>query len=100
MKKIIVLFLGVMLLSGCTSKEEKYKKILKEHAKTYYETYMIGAENQDQAEITIEMMKKANEYGGSFELKKLSKCDDATTVTLTLSENKDVVSYDFDLKCD
>lgn len=100
MKKIIVMFLGILLLSGCGNEGKKYEKILKEHSKTYYETYMIGAENQDQAEITIEMMKKANNYGGSFDLSKLAKCDDDTTVILTLSENKDVISYDFDLKCD
>ena len=61
---------------------------------------MIGAENQDQAEITIEMMKTANNYGGNFDLDKLDKCGDKTTVTLTLSENKDIINYDFDLKCD
>ena len=98
MKKIVILFFGIILLSGC-SKEKRYEKILKEYTKIYYETYMIGAENQTQAEVSIGMLKKANEYGSNFDLNKLDKCDDETIVILTLSEKKDIVSYEFDLKC-
>lgn len=99
-KTIVILFLGVILLSGCGNKEEKYKKILKGCAKTYYDKYMSGIDNQNQAEITLEMFKIANEYDGEFDLAKLDKCDDSTTVTLTLNKEKQIVSYNFDLKCD
>jgi len=101
MKKIIVvLFLSTILLSGCGNKEEEYKKVLEDHAKIYYEKYMSGVANQSQAEITIEMLKIANEYGSDFDLDKLNKCEDSTTVILNLNEKKQIISYEFDLKCD
>lgn len=99
-KTIVILFLGVILLSGCGNKEERYKEILEGCAKTYYDKYMSGVDNQNQAEITLEMLKIANQYDGNFDLSELDKCDDSTAVTLTLNKAKQVVSYDFDLKCD
>ena len=100
MKKILaILFLGLILLSGCTNKENKYKEILKDYSKGYYDRYMSGVDNQNQAEITIKMLKIANEYDGEFDLSKLHKCDDSTTIILTLNENKEIINYEFDLKC-
>ena len=100
MKKIIfILFLGVMLLSGCGNKEEKYKQILQDYAKQYYEKYMIGVNNQNQAEVTLEMLKRANEYNAGFDLSELDKCNDLTTIILNLGREKQVISYEFDLKC-
>lgn len=99
-KTIVILFLGIFLLSGCGNKEERYRKILEEHARTYYEKYMSGVENQNQAEITLEMLKKANEYDSNFDLSKVDKCDDSTTITINLNENNEIVGYEYDLKCE
>ena len=100
MKKILVIMVfGVILFSGCANKEDKYKDILKEYSKVYYERYMSGVDNQNQAEISVEMFKVANEYGGEFDLSKLDKCDNETKVTLTLNEKKEIIDYTFDLKC-
>lgn len=98
-KTIIILFLSMILLSGCNDKEEVYKNLLKEHSKVYYEKYMIGVGNQTQAEITIEMLKNANKYDGKFDLSGLSKCDDSTNVVLNLNKEKQIIDYNFNLKC-
>ncbi len=101
MKKIsIILFIGALFLTGCRNKEEEYKEILEGYAKTYYEDYMIGVENQQQVEITIEMLKNANENGARYDLSKLKKCKDSTTVVVDLNEKKEIVKYNYDLKCD
>ena len=72
---------------------------LKEYSKTYYEKYMSGIENMEEAEITLGMLKKANEYDSNFDLTKLEKCDEETTVILTINDEKEVINYKFDLKC-
>lgn len=100
MKKRIGLLIGILLLTGCGNKEPEYKKTLESYAKSYYEKYMANVKNQTQAEITIEMMKKANEYGGNFDLSKLKECSDKTTVFVNVDENGQITSYEYDLKCD
>jgi len=100
MKKIlIILVVGIFLLVGCGNKEEKYKEILRDYAQTYYNEYMSGVDNQIQAEITLGMLKVANEYNDEFDLSKLDKCSDDTTIILNLDEQKNIVSYEFELKC-
>ena len=97
MKKVIILFL-ILILTGCSS-EKQYQEILKQYSKAYYEKYMIGNENIKEAEITLEMLKKANEYGSNFDLSKLDKCDNKTTIILTINGKKEIINYNFDLKC-
>ncbi|MBE6144123.1 MAG: hypothetical protein E7169_00920 [Firmicutes bacterium] len=100
MKKIIIiLFLSVVLLTGCKNKEEEYKNILQDYAKTYYEKHMVGVENQQQAEITLEMLKKANNYGDNYDLSLLKKCDNKTSVTISLNNQKQIINYEYELKC-
>ena len=101
MKKLIgLLIISLFLLSGCISKEEKYKEKLQMYAKIYYEKYMIGVDNQNEAEVTLEMLKRANNYEKSFDLSELDKCNDDTAVILKINENKEIEKYKYDLKCD
>lgn len=101
MKKIVIgLFLCLIFLTGCGNNEKNYKEILQGYAKEYYEKHMIGVDNQQQAVITIEMLKKANEYGDDYDLSKLKKCKDTTSVIINLNDNKEAVSYEYNLKCD
>lgn len=100
MKKVIImLFAGCFLLVGCGNNEEKFQEIFREHGKEYYEKYMSGVNNQTQAEVTLEMLKTANRYNSNFDLSELDKCDDSSKVILTLDENKNVINYEFELKC-
>ena len=98
MKKITIILFLTLILTGCSS-EKQYQEILKQYSKAYYEKYMIGNENIKEAEITLEMLKKANAYGSNFDLSKLDKCDNETTVILTINDKKEVINYNFDLKC-
>ena len=98
MKKITIILFLCLSLVGC-SNEKEYQEILKEYSKTYYEKYMSGIENMEEAEITLGMLKKANEYDSNFDLIKLEKCDEETTVILTINDEKEVIIYKFDLKC-
>ena len=75
-KNVIILFVGCFLLIGCNNKEEKYKEQLQDYAQTYYNEYMNGVDSQTQAEITLKMLKLANEYNDEFDLSKLDKCSD------------------------
>lgn len=100
MKKIIIFVMTIILVSGCGMSKEKYEKILEGYAKTYYERHMDGVDNQQQAEITLQMLKKANEVGDGYDLSKLKKCKDSTTVIINLDENKNIVGYEYKLKCD
>ena len=98
MKKITIILFLCLSLVGC-SNEKEYQEILKEYSKTYNEKYMSGIEYMEEAEITLEMLKKANEYGSNFDLSKLDKCDNETTIILTINDKKEVINYNFDLKC-
>lgn len=98
MKKITTILFLTLILTGC-SNEKQYQEMLKQYSKDYYEKYMIGNENIEEAEITLEMLKKANEYDSNFDLTKLDKCNDETTVILTINDKKEVINYNFDLKC-
>lgn len=100
MKRVFVLlFIVSFLICGCGKQEEDYEKILKGYAKTYYEKHMMGVDNQDQAEVTLAMLKKANDYGDDYDLSELKKCSDVTTVILNLNNNKKIKSYEYKLKC-
>ena len=98
-KNIVILLVGCFLLVGCNNKEEVYKELLQEYAETYYNNYMSGVDNQNRAEITLKMLKVSNEYNGEFDLSKLDKCADETTVILNLDANKKIIDYEFELKC-
>lgn len=100
MKKIVLfLFLGLFLISGCGKKDDQYQTILKDYSKSYYETYMMGVDNQNQVEITLDMLAKANEYGADYDLSKLAKCQKDTLVILTLNNDKEITNYEYELKC-
>ena len=100
MKKIVIMLsVGCFLLVGCGNKEEKYQGLFEEYGKAYYEKYMSGVDNQNQAEVTLEMLKTANRYNSNFDLSELEKCDDSSKIILTLDENKNIVNYEFELKC-
>ena len=60
---------------------------------------MVGVDNQQQAEITLEMLKKANQYGDNYDLSSLKECDDSTTVIISLNNQKQIINYEYELKC-
>ena len=49
--------------------------------------------------ITLEMLKKANNYGDNYDLSLLKKCDNKTSVTISLNNQKQIINYEYELKC-
>lgn len=102
MKKI--LFVAVVTLTffitGCGNNEKKYEKLMEEYGKDYFEKYM-PIQGFNEVEITISMLKNANENGNeNYDLKKLEKCDDTTKVKFTLNpETNEIKDSSFELNC-
>lgn len=80
---IIGLFICMFLLTGCVKKEDQ-EKIMLEASIDYYEKYMVGIDGIDTAIVTIEMLRKENEY----DLKVLDKCKDDSKVTFEIIDGK------------
>lgn len=99
MKKNLILLLGLslLILVGCGNKD-KYQDIMKEYATDYYEKYMKDI-TMNEYVITLDMLENANEkVNSNYDLSKLDKCEDTSSVTITLSN--DEYKYSYDLKCE
>lgn|SRR5574344_652693 len=101
MKKYLLLLFSLLLITGCTSKVEKYQNTMKEYATDYYENYMITTD-ADIAEVNISMLKNVNDLGTdkSYDLSSLSKCSDSSYVDMTInSTDKTITNYEFHMEC-
>ena len=98
MKKLLLVFMASLLLTGCSS-EEKQKKQLEEAGKTYYEKYMSGVKGSNEAVISLGMLEKAKETNkDEYKIKALKNCDSETKVTFTITE-KGLEDPIFELSC-
>lgn len=98
MKRVIVI-VNIILLVGCSLKENQYEKIMKEYANTYYDLHKKGTVNLEKTEISIKDLRKGNEYAGdSFDLEKLSKCSEESYVELII-EGNEIKEYKFHMEC-
>ena len=97
MKKILLTLIIVssLLVTGCGNKdEEEFDKLAQE----YFEDYMSGVTNIDNADISLEALNKVKDVRG-YDLKRFEDCDIKSKVTYTLKDGK-VTKKVFDLKCD
>jgi len=101
MKKWVVLFLLVLLISGC-SKDTKndLQKKLESMGNDYYSKYMIGT-NLDIAVISLKDLKDANDImGETYDISKFSKCSDESNVKIYLEKGTtQIEKYEYELKC-
>lgn len=95
MKKIIILIIPIIILTGCTKKEQTFEK----YAREYYENYMKMVNNVDSVTITLEDLKNAKDEDG-YDLKTLEKCDGSSKITFNINkETKKIENKKIDIKC-
>lgn len=113
MKRVFGLVLAFVfvsvLLVGCGNNNEgkkesgnaKIEAALKAAGEVYYEKHMRGAIGQTFNEITIALMENSAKYNSDIEydLSALTNCDKTTSVTIEADENRNIVGYEYNIKC-
>jgi len=95
MKKIIILLLPLLILTGCSNKE----KIFKNYAKEYYENYMKMVNKVDNVTITLEDLYNI-ETDENYNLSKLKKCEKTSKIIFEIDKTtKEIKNTTIELKC-
>ena len=96
MKKIIILIIPLLIITGCeSSKNKQFKK----YAKEYYETYMKTINNVDEVTITLGDLRNASSEG-EYKLNKLKKCEANSKITFEVDKaTKELKNEKIELKC-
>ncbi|HHW68948.1 MAG TPA: hypothetical protein GX747_01225 [Tenericutes bacterium] len=97
MKKLIGLFICIVVITGCGNKINKYEKIMEEYSSKYYLEHMN--KNAEIFEITISLLKKASVTDG-YDMSKLKKCEDSSLTKIYIDQTtKEILKYEHNLKC-
>jgi hypothetical protein len=101
-KLLLVSMLLSVFLVGCKKEEKNYEEILKSSAEEYVEKYsssVIGL--VDVFTVSVADLKNANNNGGGdFDIAFFEGCTDDTQVSMSIdSETKEVVEYEYLIKC-
>lgn len=95
MKKIIILILPILLITGCANKEKLFEK----YAKEYYENHMKMINNIDSVTITLQDLKNASTEDG-YDLKALEKCASSSKITFNINKTtKEIENEKIDVEC-
>ena len=96
MKKVILLLILVIVMTGCQNKK-KLESEMKKATNIYYEKYIYNqVTGLDTLEITLGDLRELK--SSKIDLSKLDKCSDDTKVSADIKNNK-IVNYDISLKC-
>jgi hypothetical protein len=99
MKKIGILLMTLILVTGCFNKKVDYDKVMGEYAVDYYTKYAFNL-GVDKPRVEINNLKAANEQvDAKYDLKKLAKCTDDSYVDLVLDEEKQVKEIIYRMNC-
>lgn len=102
MKKLMLFSLALVSLTvvGC-GKKINYEEEMKTVATAHYEKYMKGVTGVDAHTVTLKVLRDTNKQGVTkYDLKKLEKCEDDSSVTLVLDKDKKEISkYEYNMKC-
>jgi len=95
MKKIIILIIPILILTGCANKEKQFKN----YAEQYYNDYMKKVNNVDSVTITLDDLYNASTES-NFDLTKLKKCEKASKIIFELDkETKEIKNSKIELNC-
>jgi uncharacterized lipoprotein len=98
MRKLIILLVVTMMLTGCSS-ESKQKKQLEKAGRDYYEKYMSSLTGINEAQISLDMIKKVNEEkNAGYKISALKQCDDSTQILFTIEKGK-IADIKYELNC-
>ena len=96
MKKIFIIIVLIILVSGCTNKN-KLNKELETATSTYYNKYIKDKVNGlDSLEISLGDLRELK--SSKIDLSKLEKCSDDTKIKATI-KNKKIINYEISLIC-
>lgn len=95
MKKIIVIIIPLLILTGCTNKEQKFKN----YAEQYYKNYMQTINNIDSVTITLNDLYNASTEN-DFDLKTFKKCERSSKIIFEIEKTtKEIKNSKIELKC-
>jgi len=95
MKKIIILIIPLLILTGCTNKE----KLFKNYAEQYYNDYMKTISNIDSVTITLDDLYNASTEK-EFDLTKFKKCEKSSKIIFEIEKTtKEIKNSKIELKC-
>ncbi|MEG0826411.1 MAG: hypothetical protein RR404_02955 [Bacilli bacterium] len=101
MKKIVIILIISILLTGCGKiKPKTLEQQLETMATDYYSKYMIN-NGLDVAIVSLKELKEANEtMSETYDLSKFSQCDLSTKVKITIKKGTNQIeNYKFELNC-
>ena len=75
---------GVFFLYNEEQGNKELEDTIKPLAEDYFDKYMSINESSNAYTVTLKDLKEANENGEDYDLSKLNKCSDETSVTITI----------------
>lgn len=103
MKRVILFFSVILLLSGCGKVDEnKLQTKMQELGNEYFSEFMIGnAISLDVAMISLSDLKEANEImDAGYDLSMFKGCTDESNIKIYLkSGTTQIEKYEFELNC-
>lgn len=106
--KVIVVIVLIIIVGGASAfyifnKTETNRKLenkLTPLAEDYFQNYMSANTGSNIYEVTLKDLKKANEEDANYDLSIFSKCQDDTTVKITIDYNTGkVTKTETELNC-
>ncbi|MEG0908906.1 MAG: hypothetical protein RRY22_00795 [Bacilli bacterium] len=98
MKKALILITSLLLITGCNNEKKKQSE-MQEAAKDYYKTYMVGVVGVNKAEVTLEMLTKANkDMNKEYKLDSLKKCKKNSKVIFEIKDNE-ISKTEYEISC-
>lgn len=98
MKKVLILGLSFVILTGCTGKKEKRMQAMEQYGKEYYQSY--GKQYDiDEYTVSLKQLREAKkQLKQEYDLTVLEQCEDTTKIIFTVKDQK-IKSFKINLDC-
>lgn len=103
-KTILILFISVLLLTGCSidkNKNVKYEKIMEEYGMNYYDKFQKEIKGISKFKVSILELQEANrQERANYDLSKFGECKSDSLIEINVDEtNGDVKSFEVKMNC-
>jgi len=96
---IVVVIVAAIIFKLFSVSDEDREEALITAGKEYYEKYMAGVNNLNEAEITVAMLQTMiDQNGDDYDLSLFKKCESDSKVLLTLEDGK-ITDETVELNC-